>query len=184
MLAARLLALFLASPAVAQTDAAGPLTTGSSATLVSSVLPSNASEANVGGSSLGPASPTGLESLASLSTPAANASSPSATSSSQPQPSSQAPSSTYSYPQPPIPANTATSPPNPFALTSVDEPPRTRRYNFRLSTAAGAPDGFLRQLSVVNNQFPGPLIEANIGDTLEITVQNDLDIPQSVHWHG
>jgi FtsP/CotA-like multicopper oxidase with cupredoxin domain len=36
----------------------------------------------------------------------------------------------------------------------------------------------------INNQYPGPLIEANQGDKLEITVNNNLGIPQSIHWHG
>jgi FtsP/CotA-like multicopper oxidase with cupredoxin domain len=31
---------------------------------------------------------------------------------------------------------------------------------------------------------PGPLIRANIGDELAITVQNRLNEPTSVHWHG
>jgi multicopper oxidase len=34
------------------------------------------------------------------------------------------------------------------------------------------------------NSMPGPLIRANIGDELEILVQNRLDKPTSVHWHG
>ncbi|MGO9349759.1 MAG: multicopper oxidase family protein [Mycobacterium sp.] len=32
--------------------------------------------------------------------------------------------------------------------------------------------------------IPGPLIRANIGDELAITVQNRLSEPTSVHWHG
>ena len=32
--------------------------------------------------------------------------------------------------------------------------------------------------------IPGPLIRANIGDELAITVQNRLSAPTSVHWHG
>ncbi|KNZ43745.1 uncharacterized protein VP01_990g3 [Puccinia sorghi] len=37
---------------------------------------------------------------------------------------------------------------------------------------------------VINDQFPGPLIECNEGDTLNIVVQNDLDVDVSIHWHG
>jgi Multicopper oxidase len=37
-----------------------------------------------------------------------------------------------------------------------------------------APDGVEKQMLVYNNQFPGPLIEANWGDTLVIHVQNNL----------
>ena len=32
--------------------------------------------------------------------------------------------------------------------------------------------------------IPGPLIRANVGDELAITVQNRLSEPTSVHWHG
>lgn len=35
-----------------------------------------------------------------------------------------------------------------------------------------------------NNAVPGPLIRANVGDELAITVTNDLNHPSSVHWHG
>ncbi|MCV7351605.1 multicopper oxidase family protein [Mycobacterium parmense] len=31
---------------------------------------------------------------------------------------------------------------------------------------------------------PGPLIRANVGDELAVTVTNGLDRPTSVHWHG
>lgn len=32
--------------------------------------------------------------------------------------------------------------------------------------------------------IPGPLIRANVGDELKITVNNKLDKPTSMHWHG
>lgn len=35
-----------------------------------------------------------------------------------------------------------------------------------------------------NNQLPGPLIRANVGDEIAVTVDNALDRPTSVHWHG
>ncbi|MFN8155742.1 MAG: multicopper oxidase family protein [Bacteroidia bacterium] len=35
-----------------------------------------------------------------------------------------------------------------------------------------------------NNQFPGPEINANIGDTVVVKVTNKLKEPTSVHWHG
>ena len=34
------------------------------------------------------------------------------------------------------------------------------------------------------NSIPGPLIRANIGDELIVTVSNRLDQPTSVHWHS
>ncbi|GLP82040.1 multicopper oxidase family protein [Mycobacterium antarcticum] len=35
-----------------------------------------------------------------------------------------------------------------------------------------------------NDSVPGPLIRANVGDELAISVTNGLDHPSSVHWHG
>jgi FtsP/CotA-like multicopper oxidase with cupredoxin domain len=37
-----------------------------------------------------------------------------------------------------------------------------------------APDGVSREMMVYNGSFPGPLIEANWGDTLVIHVHNNL----------
>jgi FtsP/CotA-like multicopper oxidase with cupredoxin domain len=40
---------------------------------------------------------------------------------------------------------------------------------------------------LINGQFPGPLIEANWGDTISVTVHNRLNDPEdgtSLHWHG
>ncbi|OBH54300.1 oxidase [Mycobacterium mantenii] len=34
------------------------------------------------------------------------------------------------------------------------------------------------------NSIPGPVIRANIGDEVVVTVSNRLDHPTSVHWHG
>jgi FtsP/CotA-like multicopper oxidase with cupredoxin domain len=37
----------------------------------------------------------------------------------------------------------------------------------------------------VNGQFPGPLVEANYGDTIRVKVTNKLhDEGTSMHWHG
>lgn len=39
----------------------------------------------------------------------------------------------------------------------------------------------------MNGQFPGPTIEANVEDTLSITVINKIDGPKegtNIHWHG
>jgi len=38
----------------------------------------------------------------------------------------------------------------------------------------------------INGQFPGPTIEAQIGDTLEVEVVNEIRNQQNVtiHWHG
>ncbi|KAK1623122.1 multicopper oxidase [Colletotrichum phormii] len=42
-------------------------------------------------------------------------------------------------------------------------------------------------LLTVNGQFPGPLVEANWGDIVEVTVHNNITGPEegtAMHWHG
>lgn len=36
----------------------------------------------------------------------------------------------------------------------------------------------------INNQIPAPTLEAQVGDILEVTVNNQLEEETSVHWHG
>ena len=35
-----------------------------------------------------------------------------------------------------------------------------------------------------NGGVPGPTIRANVGDTVVVDVENGLDVPTTVHWHG
>ncbi|KAF2430246.1 hypothetical protein EJ08DRAFT_660978 [Tothia fuscella] len=66
-----------------------------------------------------------------------------------------------------------------------------RHYDFSVAYGVKAPDGVTRNVILVNNQFPGPLIEANWGDWIEVTVTNNLPgdasdqgEPTAIHWHG
>ncbi|KAL8742516.1 MAG: hypothetical protein Q9190_005004, partial [Brigantiaea leucoxantha] len=81
---------------------------------------------------------------------------------------------------------------------------RTRYYDFTVARGKIAPDGVGRSLNVqgqrektdhpleknvilVNGQFPGPTIEANWGDIIQVTVHNRMDGPPegtAMHWHG
>jgi FtsP/CotA-like multicopper oxidase with cupredoxin domain len=48
-----------------------------------------------------------------------------------------------------------------------------------------APDGYQRTGMLVNGAFPGPTIEANWGDWIEVVVHNNLENEgTSLHWHG
>ncbi|KAG1888709.1 laccase [Suillus subluteus] len=52
-----------------------------------------------------------------------------------------------------------------------------------------APDGYSRSATLVNGEFPGPLISAQKGDNFSILVANELTDTSmytvtSVHWHG
>jgi FtsP/CotA-like multicopper oxidase with cupredoxin domain len=61
----------------------------------------------------------------------------------------------------------------------------TRQYDFTVSQMELAPDGVKKQMVVANGQFPGPTIEANWGDYIEVTVHNNLASEgTSLHWHG
>ncbi|KAI7182512.1 multicopper oxidase [Hortaea werneckii] len=68
------------------------------------------------------------------------------------------------------------------------DPPNTgvtRHYEFNVSRMDIAPDGVVKNGLVVNGQFPGPTIEANWGDYIEVIVHNNLeDEGTSIHWHG
>ncbi|KAI0261865.1 multicopper oxidase 2A [Gloeopeniophorella convolvens] len=72
-----------------------------------------------------------------------------------------------------------------FAVGSIiGQSPQDRKYNFTVALANGAPDGVNKTMLVVNGIFPGPTIEANQGDRLIVTVQNNLPNATSIHWHG
>lgn len=75
---------------------------------------------------------------------------------------------------------------NPY--TEAPQTQVTRRYDFNISRGIIAPDGYEKSVILVNGQFPGPLIEANWGDYIEVKVHNNiLDEPQegtAIHWHG
>ncbi|PQE04935.1 multicopper oxidase protein [Rutstroemia sp. NJR-2017a BBW] len=75
------------------------------------------------------------------------------------------------YPGPGLPPNTGV----------------TRTYDFTVSRSTKAPDGYTKNVILINDQFPGPLIEANWGDTIKVTVYNNISNGAeglSLHWHG
>jgi FtsP/CotA-like multicopper oxidase with cupredoxin domain len=64
---------------------------------------------------------------------------------------------------------------------------KVRKYTFDVSRKVLAPDGFERNMIVVNGQYPGPTIYANWGDTIEVTVNNKITNPEegtAIHFHG
>ncbi|KAI9863911.1 MAG: hypothetical protein M1813_003563 [Trichoglossum hirsutum] len=61
----------------------------------------------------------------------------------------------------------------------------TRFYDFTIARGQIAPDGVQRNALLINGQFPGPAIQANWGDFIQVTVTNKLtDQGTSLHWHG
>ncbi|KAL8840748.1 MAG: hypothetical protein Q9170_001186 [Blastenia crenularia] len=62
-----------------------------------------------------------------------------------------------------------------------------RSYDFTVARGTVAPDGFEKSSLLINGQYPGPLIEANWGDTIQVTVHNEIANPPegtTMHWHG
>jgi len=72
-----------------------------------------------------------------------------------------------------------------YNLDNIPDTGVTRYYDFTISRGTATPDGVQRDVIVVNNQFPGPLIEANWGDWVQVTVTNEIENEgTSLHWHG
>ncbi|KAG7293654.1 hypothetical protein NEMBOFW57_003709 [Staphylotrichum longicolle] len=63
-------------------------------------------------------------------------------------------------------------------------PPTTREHSWTISDAVLNPDGVFRPMVLINNQFPGPLVEVNEGDTLVVHVFNRGVNATSIHFHG
>lgn len=62
--------------------------------------------------------------------------------------------------------------------------PTIRHYNWTLTETDLNPDGVWRPMLLINDQFPGPLIEVNEHDTIRVTVNNHLTNSTAIHWHG
>ncbi|KAI0010989.1 putative multicopper oxidase [Xylariaceae sp. FL0662B] len=63
-------------------------------------------------------------------------------------------------------------------------PGQIRSYDWAIVDKEGDPDGIYRPMMTINGQFPGPLIEANEGDVIEVNVLNLASNATSLHWHG
>ncbi|RIB27004.1 extracellular multicopper oxidase [Gigaspora rosea] len=69
-------------------------------------------------------------------------------------------------------------------INSLNKRSDVKVYNLTITKKNLAPDGFTREMYAINDQFPGPLIEVNKGDTLRLNVYNDLEEKTSIHSHG
>ncbi len=75
---------------------------------------------------------------------------------------------------------------DPIAVAEAARPHTGRTVTAALTPGPADIDlgGTTARTLAYNNSVPGPLIRANVGDELAITVTNGLDHPSSVHWHG
>ncbi|KJZ73505.1 hypothetical protein HIM_07061 [Hirsutella minnesotensis 3608] len=62
--------------------------------------------------------------------------------------------------------------------------PMVREFNWTIQDAVLNPDGVFRPMILINNQFPGPLVECNQGDTLVVHVHNKATNATAIHFHG
>jgi FtsP/CotA-like multicopper oxidase with cupredoxin domain len=62
----------------------------------------------------------------------------------------------------------------------------TRNYDFQITNTTCNPDGNGdRYCLLINNQYPGPTVVADWGDTVSIKVTNKMQYNGTgVHWHG
>ncbi|KAL1626177.1 hypothetical protein SLS54_003011 [Diplodia seriata] len=63
----------------------------------------------------------------------------------------------------------------------------TVKYDFTIERHPLSPDGYKKNVLLINGQYPGPLIEANWGDMIEVTLHNQISGPEEgtqLHMHG
>ncbi|EFQ31449.1 multicopper oxidase [Colletotrichum graminicola M1.001] len=68
-----------------------------------------------------------------------------------------------------------------LALGAIAE---SRNFELDLTWQTASPDGFAREMILVNGQFTGPRIEVTEGDDVTIKVHNNLPYSTTVHYHG
>jgi FtsP/CotA-like multicopper oxidase with cupredoxin domain len=57
-------------------------------------------------------------------------------------------------------------------------------FKLELSWGKGAPDGYERDMIFINGQYPGPLLDIQQGDWVEIEVLNSMPFNTTIHAHG
>ncbi|KAI0517867.1 multicopper oxidase [Xylaria bambusicola] len=59
-----------------------------------------------------------------------------------------------------------------------------RKFDLTVTWEQHAPNGFSRNMILINGQSPGPMIEVNEGDDVEVTVHNQTPHNTTMHFHG
>ena len=70
-------------------------------------------------------------------------------------------------------------------ITQVFSIPQLRTFNWTITNFTASYDGVTRYVLGINNK-PGHLnsIEIDLGDTIQVSVTNGINVPTSLHWHG
>jgi len=63
-------------------------------------------------------------------------------------------------------------------------PPQRREYFWTVAEKEYNPDGVYRTMILINEEYPGPMIEVNEGDTIIVHVDNQGSNATAIHWHG
>ena len=59
-----------------------------------------------------------------------------------------------------------------------------RVFDLTLTWESYVPDGFKRDMILVNGHSPGPLIDLVEGDDVEVNVHNEMPFNTTIHFHG
>ena len=71
-----------------------------------------------------------------------------------------------------------------LALAAVTQA-KNVTYNWNITWVTTSPDGTERPTIGINNQWPVPILSADVGDHIVVNVHNQLgDEPTSLHFHG
>ena len=71
-----------------------------------------------------------------------------------------------------------------FTLLPLALAQSVAEFTLELTWGRRAPDGFERDMVLINGDFPGPTLEMNEGDDVVVKVVNGLGDGTSVHFHG
>jgi FtsP/CotA-like multicopper oxidase with cupredoxin domain len=67
---------------------------------------------------------------------------------------------------------------------NFDAAPTTREYTWVIADHELNPDGVYRPMILINDTFPGPMIECNEDDEIVVHIHNRATNATSIHWHG
>jgi len=70
------------------------------------------------------------------------------------------------------------------ATPMTDSGGKARTFEWTLTWDKFAPDGFYRDMILVNGKFPGPKMELNENDEVEVLVHNKMPFDTAIHYHG
>lgn len=62
---------------------------------------------------------------------------------------------------------------------------KTVTADWSIDWVQASPDGFTRPVIGINGEWPCPILEADLGDTIVVNVVNNLgNETTGIHWHG